>query len=101
MRILVDCCNYFLDNNNNGDRALYKTLAMRLTRFWPDAEISWITLDPELIRQTIPNVTPFTLKQRHHWELFICMQSPRMPGLLGTVSSWWGRSFPIWTQRFL
>jgi polysaccharide pyruvyl transferase WcaK-like protein len=101
MRILVDCCNYFLDNNNSGDRAAYQVLEMRLRHFWPDAEISWITLDPRLIQQTIPSAIPFTLEQRHHWQLFTSIQKPKAPGVSGLISNWLGRSYPNKVQRTL
>lgn len=90
MKILVDCCNYFLDNNNNGDKAIYKVLVSRLAHFWPNAEINWITLDPALIQQTIPTVSPFTLQQRHHWQLFNSSQqqaNPPRPGIFSIFQS--------------
>ncbi len=70
MWILVDCSNYFMDNDNNGDKAIYQVLAKRLINLWPKARISWITLEPDLIRRTCPGVQPFVLQTRHHWQLF-------------------------------
>lgn len=101
MQILVDCCNYFLDNNNNGDRAVYKVLATRLLHFWPQAKISWITLDPSLIQQTIPKVFPLTLEQRHHWQLFDSTQELKASDILNPVSNSWRQSFPNNAQRAL
>jgi polysaccharide pyruvyl transferase WcaK-like protein len=102
MRILVDCCNYFLDNHNHGDRAMYKVIVERLLRQWPRAEISWITLDPPLIQRTIPTVTPLLLKQRHDWQLYTSMQRPAAPGLRGLISNLQdGSSFPDRAQRML
>lgn len=69
MRIVIDCCNYFLDNHNHGDRAVYQAVSSRLLELWPDAEIHWITLDPDLMRQTVPQAEMFVLRQRHHWQL--------------------------------
>ncbi len=68
--ILVDCCNYFGDNDNLGDRAVYQVIARRLTELWPGAQISWITLDPKITRDTCRSARPFVLTERHHWQLF-------------------------------
>jgi polysaccharide pyruvyl transferase WcaK-like protein len=69
-RILVDCANYFSDNENNGDKAVFSVAARRLFEIWPDANMTWITLDAHLIRRIMPDVSPHTLQTRHTWRLF-------------------------------
>lgn len=101
MRIVIDCCNYFLNNHNHGDRAIYKMAAERLTHQWPGAEISWITLDPALMQQTIPAATFVTLAQRHHWQLVSAPQTARKPGLTAALTSLWDGSFPNREQQKL
>ena len=70
MRILIDCSNYFLDNENHGDRAIYQVMVRRLTTMWPAATIHFITLDPDLIERNCPGVRPLVLTERHNWEMF-------------------------------
>lgn len=70
MRILVDCSNYFLNNQNYGDLAMYVMTSRRLKRCWPSAEINWITLDAPMIERHVPGVRPWVLKRRHHWQVF-------------------------------
>jgi polysaccharide pyruvyl transferase WcaK-like protein len=70
MRILIDSSNYFLDNNNHGDRAIYQVMVKRLFDLWPGVEIRFITLDPALIAQTCPDIESFVLTERHLWQLF-------------------------------
>lgn len=79
MKILIDCGNYFVDNNNNGDKAIYKVMINRLTSLWPDARIKFITLDPELIRRDYPDAEPFILSARHHWQFFPPRKKPCQP----------------------
>jgi polysaccharide pyruvyl transferase WcaK-like protein len=69
VKILVDTSNYFLDNQNYGDIAMFCMLSRRLHALWPAAEINFITLDPQLIAQHVPGVRPMTLSKRHHWQL--------------------------------
>lgn len=86
MRILVDCCNYFFDNHNHGDRAVYQAVAARLLRCWPNAQITWITLDRFMLQRTLPNVTALQLKKRHTWEFVNAAESasPRSQQFLPT-----------------
>jgi polysaccharide pyruvyl transferase WcaK-like protein len=88
MQILVDCCNYFLNNHNNGDIAIYQVFVKRIKHFWPNAEIDWITRDPDLIRKSIPEVKPLFLRQLHHWQLFEATHQPMMPCFQPTISRW-------------
>jgi polysaccharide pyruvyl transferase WcaK-like protein len=90
--ILVDCANYFLDNENNGDKAVFNMAAQRLFEFWPDASVTWITLDPGLIRRNMPGVLPYTLQARHTWRLFGgtkgSIAAPRAPRFQASMTRW-------------
>jgi polysaccharide pyruvyl transferase WcaK-like protein len=61
VRLLVESGNYFSDNDNHGDRAMYKSIAARLRGIWPDSEIRWITRDADLLRTDCPDVTPLEI----------------------------------------
>ncbi len=76
MNILIDCGNYFVDNNNNGDKAIYQVMINRLTGLWPDATLKFITLDPDLIKKECPGAKPFVLSKRHHWQFFPPRKKP-------------------------
>ena len=89
VRALVDCGNYFGDNDNFGDRAVYEVIVRRLLGLFRDAEIDWITLDPELIRRTCPEVRPFVLRERHHWQLIAAKD--REPASILTPFEEWRR----------
>ena len=61
MRILIDSGNYFSDNNNHGDRALYQIIVRRLRKLWPECEIEWITRNQSLLQDICRNVSPLLL----------------------------------------
>jgi len=86
MRVLVDCCNYFLDNDNLGDRAVFAAVVERIAGAAPDAVVEWVTLDRPLIRRTCPTAVPLVLAQRGHCDLFE-HGSPPAPGVR---SKFWG-----------
>lgn len=79
MKILVDSSNYFLDNKNYGDIAMFCMLSRRLHARWPKAEISLITLDPRLVAEHVPGVRPLVLNERHHWQLCPPEEPARRP----------------------
>jgi polysaccharide pyruvyl transferase WcaK-like protein len=89
MRILIDCSNYFLDNKNYGDLAMFVAMARRLTRLWPAADIRLITLDPGLVEQHVPGIRPFVLGQRHHWQLF---PPPKAAAAARRSGAWQGKA---------
>jgi polysaccharide pyruvyl transferase WcaK-like protein len=70
MRILIDSSNYFIDNDNIGDRAIYQVIARRLLALWPDVQIQFITLNPALIYATHPKLTPLFIGSVHGYEWF-------------------------------
>ena len=59
--ILIDSGNYFSNNNNQGDRALYQIISRRLRQIWPDCEIDWITRNEKLLIATCSDVSPLVL----------------------------------------
>lgn len=61
--ILVDSGNYFSDNDNVGDRAIYAVIARRLRDLWPECQLHWITRDADLLRASCPDVSPLGLTQ--------------------------------------
>lgn len=63
IRLLVDAGNYFSDNDNHGDRAIYQSIVARLRHIWPECEIRWITRNAELLRATCPDVSPIELTE--------------------------------------
>jgi len=90
MKILVDSSNYFHDNRNYGDIAMFRMVSHRLLRLWPGAEVNLITLDPELIATEVPGVRPLRLNARHGWELF-------PPAASSPGSEWrWRRRMRRW-----
>ncbi len=48
--------------------AIYQSMFMRLRGIWPEADIRFITLDPDEIKRICPEANPFVLHQRHTWE---------------------------------
>jgi polysaccharide pyruvyl transferase WcaK-like protein len=84
LRILVDCSNYFLNNQNYGDLAMYVMTSRRLRRCWPRAEISWLTLDAPMLERHVPGICPWVLQRRQRSELF----SPSMFRPLQPTSRW-------------
>jgi len=61
VRVLVESGNYFSDNNNHGDRAMYKSIAARLRGIWPDSDVRWVTRDADVLRTDCPEVTPLEI----------------------------------------
>jgi polysaccharide pyruvyl transferase WcaK-like protein len=61
IRILVDSGNYFANNDNQGDRALYRVIVRRLRNLWPESEIRWITRNEALLQATCPGVSQLLL----------------------------------------
>lgn len=43
LKILVESGNYFSDNVNFGDLAIYRSIASLLRNTFPDCEIRWVT----------------------------------------------------------
>lgn len=60
MRILIDSGNYFANNDNQGDRAIYQIITRRLRHLWPDCEIEWITRN-NLLGNISTNISPLLL----------------------------------------
>jgi colanic acid/amylovoran biosynthesis protein len=79
VKILVDSSNYFLDNKNYGDIAMFSMLSRRLHKLWPSAEVQLVTLDPQLVEEHVPGVRPLVLHKRHHWQLFPPDELPPRP----------------------
>ena len=63
IRILIDSGNYFSNNDNLGDRAIYQVIIRRLHDIWPDCEIRWITRNAELLGAICPRVSPLVLTE--------------------------------------
>ena len=61
MNILIDAGNYFANNDNHGDRAIYQIIIRRLLQLWPDSKISWITRNGELLNAISANLSPLLL----------------------------------------
>jgi|GEM_PF-194576 len=61
LRILVDAGNYFSNNDNHGDRAIYQIICRRLKHLWPNCEIHWITRNANLLKISCPDVYPLEL----------------------------------------
>lgn len=61
LRILIDAGNYFSNNDNHGDRAIYQIICRRLKHLWPDCEIHWITRNANLLKISCPDVHPLEL----------------------------------------
>ncbi|MCK1362198.1 phytanoyl-CoA dioxygenase family protein [Bradyrhizobium sp. 199] len=43
IRVFVESGNYFADNSNHGDRAIFLSIAAKLRATWPGCEICWVT----------------------------------------------------------
>src|ERR1035437_2144166 len=63
IRILIDAGNYFSNNDNYGDRAIYQSIVLRLHNIWPECEIRWITRNAKRLRATHPDVLPLELTE--------------------------------------
>lgn len=63
MRVLIDSGNYFSDNSNFGDLAIYQSIVGRLRIIWPDCEIEWITRNANLINASCPDVSVLELTE--------------------------------------
>lgn len=68
MRILIDSSNYFVDNDNLGDRATFEVVGRRLLGLWPDASIRFITGNCRLIEDTHPGLRPLVVGHRPRME---------------------------------
>ena len=62
-RILVDSGNYFSNNDNLGDRAIYQVIFQRLRYLWPDCQIHWITRNAALLKKDCPEVMALELTE--------------------------------------
>lgn len=62
-RILVDSGNYFSNNDNLGDRAIYQVIFRRLRHLWPDCQIHWITRNAALLKKDCPEVIALELTE--------------------------------------
>ncbi|WP_369642483.1 phytanoyl-CoA dioxygenase family protein [Acidovorax sp. A79] len=62
-RILVDSGNYFSNNDNVGDRAIYQVIYHRLRHLWPDCGIHWITRSAALLQRDCPGVIALELTE--------------------------------------
>lgn len=62
-RILVDSGNYFSNNDNLGDRAIYQVIFSRLRQIWPSCEIHWITRNRVLLNDCCPHAIAIELKE--------------------------------------
>ena len=76
MKIFIDCCNYFGDNTNLGDLAVYQVAERRLRAFAPQAVVQFATFDPDQIERSCPSFTPFVKINR---------ELASDPGLLATI----------------
>jgi len=61
MRVIVESGNYFSNNNNFGDRAIYQSIVGRLLAIWPNCEIQWITSNARLLIASCPEVLALEL----------------------------------------
>ncbi len=78
MRILVDCSNYFADNENQGDKAIFRIVARRLRAVDRDVRIQFLTRNPGLIREACEGtVEPVDVGQAHQFFDFGVGQAPQ------------------------
>lgn len=61
IHLLIDSGNYFSNNDNQGDRAIYQVIIRRLRHIWPGCEIRWITRNTELLGAIALDVSPLVL----------------------------------------
>jgi polysaccharide pyruvyl transferase WcaK-like protein len=61
--LLIDSGNYFSDNDNLGDRAIYQVIYRRLRQLWPDAEVQWITRNAAALRSISPDIAALELSE--------------------------------------
>src|SRR3972149_7511396 len=66
MLILIDSGNYFVNNDNHGDRAIYQIITRRLHQLWPDCKIRWITRNRKLLNATSINISPLILTHNRY-----------------------------------
>lgn len=62
-RILIDSGNYFSNNDNLGDRAIYQVICRRLRHLWPNCQIHWITRNAALLTNDCPEVIALELAE--------------------------------------
>lgn len=63
IRILVDSGNYFSNNDNLGDRAIYQVIIGRLRQIWLGCEIRWITRNANLPGLIATDLSPLVLTE--------------------------------------
>lgn len=104
MRVLIDSGNYFADNLNLGDCAIFKVVAGRLTGLSEGGNrvvLRWLTRQPELMRDLCGDaVKPITDRELHSATAFpLEPESPFRPGSNDRpgVSRWVGG----WRERRL
>jgi polysaccharide pyruvyl transferase WcaK-like protein len=68
-RILVDAGNYFSNNDNLGDRAIYQSIVRQLRQHWSGCEITWLTRNADLLQTTCPEVVPLALIDPPHVQM--------------------------------